>query len=253
MTCAADLFAAQGFVRVAGFMPAGAIPPCRAICDRVLDLWRQEHREAKGQKVTNIAYLTEARYFAGREDDLVALLELVADPRILDLLRAIGFTAPRFHNTQYFMESDGPAWDGNWHRDTQFMAPDAEVERRRLTAGGQSVHFRIAFVDDGALDYVPGSERRWDSAAELAVRRTEAETVRRGADMPGAVALPLGAGDALLFHAWGIHRGRYAPQPVRRTLDIIYTDRRMDWSPPAAAIDPETIARLRPEARDLFT
>ncbi len=253
MIDAATRFAADGYAIIPGFMGTTQIARYRAICDRILAQWRAEHPEAAGQRTTNMAYLTDPRYFAEYEEELVALLKLIADPRVVDLLHAVGFETPLFHNTQYFMESDELAWPGMWHRDTQFMAPNPDTERERME-GSHSVHFRIAFIEDAALDYVPRSERRWDEPAELAIRLHEDDNVRRESAMPGAVAVPLKAGDAALFHAWGIHRGRYAPLPVGRSLDIIYADRRVAWAPPSAMdhIGPRVAWRLGPEARRFF-
>ena len=62
------------------------------------------------------------------------------------------------------------------------------------------IHFRVAFVRDSQLEYVPASERRWDLAGELEIRKG---TKPRHSDMPGSKKIELGAGDACLFHAWG--------------------------------------------------
>lgn len=73
--------------------------------------------------------------------------------------------------------------------------------------------------------------------------------------MPGGMALPLKAGDALLFHAWSIHRGRYVATQPRRTLDIIYgIGTPMDWSPamPSCIRDPRVMEALSPNARAFY-
>ena len=73
--------------------------------------------------------------------------------------------------------------------------------------------------------------------------------------MPGSKKIELGAGDACLFHAWGIHRGTYRADVPRRTLDIIY-----GWGgacdycppPPMCFTDQDLLARLSPSARNFF-
>ena len=76
-------------------------------------------------KASNIAYLTERRrYFRAQEGDLLRLLEFVADPRIVSLLSHLSGEVPLFHNTQYFYNPARLSWDGDWHRDTQFLAPE---------------------------------------------------------------------------------------------------------------------------------
>ena len=111
----------------------------REICDRVLEQWLSEN---EGEAGSNMAFLTEPRYFRDPERDLIDLLELIADPRIFDILRALSGQEPLFHNTQYFFEQRRKSWSGDWHRDTQFLADGPELEQQRMR-GNTGVHFRI--------------------------------------------------------------------------------------------------------------
>ena len=191
----------------------------RAACDRAERTWRNGlPAPRRDSPLSNMAYLTDPRWYDDRRVP-AEILQFVADRSVLDLIEAITGGAPLFHNTQYFMEQRGADWEGEWHRDTQFLAPDAATERRHI-AESTGVHFRVALEDDPWLRIVPGSHRRWDTAQEWAIRREG----RRG-DPVGAVAVPLKAGDAMLFHAWSIHQGLYRRQPARRTLDVIYMTR----------------------------
>jgi hypothetical protein len=73
--------------------------------------------------------------------------------------------------------------------------------------------------------------------------------------MPGRRKIELEAGDACLFHAWGIHRGTYRADVPRRTLDIIYGWGGVcDYSPPPPMCftDRDLLARLSPGARNFF-
>lgn len=229
----------NGWVRLPGFLAPAEIARLRRACDRALGAWEAE-TGGRPADATNMADLTEARYFEGVEGELAAILAFAADPRILDLLEEASGAPALFHNTQYFFEQPERSWAGAWHRDTQFMAADAETERARM-ASGAGAHFRVAFLADDRLEIVPGSHARWDDENELAIRR-------RGADaaMPGARRLALAPGDALLFHGWSIHRGDYGPRP-RRTLDVIYDlNGPCEWAPPRPSClrNPEILARL---------
>ena len=256
----AGRFRREGWVRFPGFLASAERAALAPLCERILDQWlARRAARSDSTRQTNLAYLTDPRYFAGRPDDLVRLLEFVADPRILAILGAVGGAVPVFHNTQLFHNPPEPDWAGPWHRDTQFLARDPALERERM-ARFTSVHFRVAFEDDARLQFVPGSERRWDTAEEESIRRGGNPEAAASDDMPKAATLAMKAGDALLFHAWGIHRGRrYGAAPRRRTLDIIYMwGAENDWAPAHAtcfadeAARTAILARLSPHARAFF-
>ena len=242
-------WAESGLVVIPEFLEQRETSELRRICDQVL---QQAVTEAPERASTsNIAYLTERRYFRSREGDLLRLLEFIADQRILSLLNHLSGQVPLFHNTQYFYHPSSMSWDGDWHRDTQFLAPESALERERMKQH-TGVHFRVAFLADSQLEYVPGSEQRWDVPAELEIRRG---AQRNRPDMPGRRKIELAPGDACLFHAWGIHRGTYRADIPRRTLDIIY-----GWGgacdyfppPPMCFTEPDLLARLSPGARNFF-
>ena len=244
----ADNWRAHGFAVIPGFLAAQEIDQLRHICDHVLDQAIEENSRLAA--VRNIAYLTERRYFPSREDDLLRLLEFITDDRIVSLLSHIAGEMPLFHNTQYF-HNPTKSHDGEWHRDTQFLAPDETLEQQRMKQH-TGVHFRVAFLPDRQLEYVPGSEQRWDTAEELSIRKGNNPT---RPDMPGRTTIDLAPGDACLFHAWGIHRGTYRSEIPRRTLDIIYGWGGLcDYAPPPAMCltDVDLLARLSPCARKFF-
>ena len=239
----------SGLVVIPRFLDSREILDLRRICDQVL---RKAIAEAPDRaNVSNIAFLTERRYFRSSEADLLRLLEFIADKRIITLLTHLAGELPLFHNTQYFYNPVGTSWDGDWHRDTQFLAPDVALEQQRMKLH-TGVHFRVAFLADSQLEYVPGSERRWDLPDELGIRKGSHPS---RPDMPGRRKIELGPGDACLFHAWGIHRGTYRADIPRRTLDIIY-----GWGgacdycppPPMCFTDQDFVARLSSSARKFF-
>lgn len=244
---APDSFARMGFAVFPRFLAAPQIASLRNACDRVLE----RQRAHGGADTTNIAYLTDARWHDDDGIDRVTLLEFIASPRVTTVITsAVG--APSFHNTQYFMEPRSRSWIGQWHRDCQFLVgTPAQEDTVRAQACG--VHFRVALVDDDHLEYVPGSEQRADTPTERAVR-WQADSQAPPQDLPSALRLSLRAGDALLFHAWGIHRGRYVASRPRRTLDLIYNI----GAPPAgcprdAFAQPVPLTGLSPTARAFFT
>jgi hypothetical protein len=244
----AEKWQAQGFAVIPNFLAAHEIGPLRRICDHVLQQAIEEDPRRAGAR--NIAYLTEQRYFRSREDDLLQLLEFIADDRIVTVLRHLAGEMPLFHNTQYFYDPM-QSHDGEWHRDTQFLAPDGVLERVRIKQH-IGVHFRVAFLPDRQLEYVRRSERRWDTPEELSIRKGAHPT---HSDMPGRTRIELAPGDACLFHAWGIHRGTYRAEIPRRTLDIIY-----GWGgvcdyappPPMCFTDRALLLQLSPTARKFF-
>ncbi len=209
----------RGYVVLPRFMGWRDRERLRAACDRAERSWRNGlPPQRRDGPLSNMAYLTSPRWYDDRRVP-AEILEFVAEPSVLDLIGAITGGVPLFHNTQYFMEQQGADWDGEWHRDSQFLAADAAAEKRDIAAT-TGVHFRIALAGDPWLRIVPGSHRRWDTAREWAIRRE-----RAGGDPVGAVSVPLRAGDALLFHSWSIHQGLYRREPARRTFDVIYMTR----------------------------
>lgn len=181
------------------------------------------------EDATNIAYLTEERYFRDNPQDLYTLLEFVADRRITTILQGLSGEVPLFHNTQYFYSPATKSWDGMWHRDTQFLAKIPDLKKQRLFGPYTGAHFRIAFVANRQLQYVPGSHKRWDTAEEYRIRKGE----NASAEIPHSRVIELNTGDACLFHAWGIHRGKYRQATNRRTLNIIYGwGGHCDYGPP---------------------
>jgi hypothetical protein len=227
----------------------------RQICDPIIGLFYAEHggRTNIGKGIS-IQYLTEPRYFKQRRGDLLELLEFIADRRVLHVMRSLGEGAVLFHNSQYFVEQATENWDGIWHRDSQFEAQDPEQERARIQRS-TGVHFKFALEKDHWFEYVPGSHRRWDSDAELAIRRSPDPSRRNQPDMPGRVRAVLEPGDAMVSHSFMIHRACYRTEPLRRTLDIVYhLGQACEYiRPPATCFDdPTLLSELSDQAREFF-
>src|SRR5215210_4219059 len=146
----AENWRSQGFAIIRNFLSTQEINTLRRICDHVLEQSIEE--EPRRAAARNIAYLTERRYFESHEADLLQLLEFIADDRIVSLLSHIAGEIPLFHNTQYF-HNPTQSHDGEWHRDSQFLAPEEGLERQRMKQH-TGVHFRIAFLPDRPLEYI---------------------------------------------------------------------------------------------------
>ncbi|HEY9696103.1 MAG TPA: phytanoyl-CoA dioxygenase family protein [Trichocoleus sp.] len=124
----------QGFCVFPQFLSQERVERLREICDRVLEQWLNRLPAAsRNAPFANMAYLREPDYFRTNAEDLLELLEFIAAPEILEILTSIASAPLLFNNTQYFFNNPlSPSWEGEWHRDTQFLAPDPELEQKRM-------------------------------------------------------------------------------------------------------------------------
>lgn len=239
----------NGFFVVSNALSRVEWMPIRQTCDRIHAQVIAEQPEYAN--ATNIAFLTEPRYFEGRRSELITLLEFIAHPNLLALLRAIAPEPPLFHNTQYFVNPNGRSWEGAWHRDTQFGVTDAAEEQRRM-AQVTGIHVRVAFEPDEQLEIVPGSHHRWDTPEESAIRSGPQPDA---AEMPGRYRIQLDPGDICVFHAWSIHRGTYSAATPRCTFDIIYGLAGVaDWAIPTPTCfqNADLLSALAPNAQAFY-
>lgn len=246
-------YARDGLVVVRRLFDARRVAELREVCDEIFGQWVAESEDpSRAADYTNMAYLTEPRFLAGRPRRRAVLLGAVADERVLDVVVNLFGRELPFLNTQYFFEPASHTRGGDWHRDQQFGAPDEATERARMAAV-TGVHAHLALAPDDHLEYVPGSHARWDTPAELRIRRGLDGAARNSDAMPGARRVVLDAGDAVFFSPWGIHRGRYVAARPRRTLDVIYSTPG-DWftPPPTCFLRPGALEDLSPRARAFF-
>ena len=128
----------------------------------------------------------------------------------------------------FFMDPLVDGRDGHWHRDTQFLFKQEEVEKREVAKAGASgvgMQMQIALVRSDDLEVVPGTHLRWDTPEEYAIRRLDGGRNKRSNSMPGAVRVDLDVGDAVAFNPVMLHRGRYRTEKLRRTILTAYTPR----------------------------
>jgi hypothetical protein len=221
---------AQGFVVVPGLIKAGRATHLCATCDAILAQWRacdpQTGQPGEQPDATVMRHLNHPAYFASRRTGLIKVLEAAADAHVLDVAQTIFGEAPLFRCTSLFFNPSGIHLDGNWHRDAQFMTQTDDEERTMIANagdGGSGMQLQIALVASEDIEVVPGSHLRWDTPAEYAIRKADGGRHNRSNAMPGAVRISQQPGDAVIFNAMAIHRGRYYAEVLRRTLMLTYT------------------------------
>lgn len=200
------------------------------ICDAILNQWRTENPETGkpggASDATVMRHLNHPGYFTTSTEGLGELMDAVAHPQVLNIARTILGEEPLFRCTSFFFNPLENGRDGNWHRDSQFGTPDENKEKAilaQLSQSGDSIQMQIPLVPSDDVEVVPGSHLRWDTPAEFAIRKGDGGQHNRSNHMPGALRLALNPGDAALFNPYGIHRGRYHADRLRRTLMLTYT------------------------------
>jgi hypothetical protein len=207
----------------------------REACESVLLRFRAELELSDPQKA-NAAYsmrhLNDLRWHPEHKEHWKTIMEIVADPRCLGPVEQIFRGPSLFRTTSLFFNPRAGKMDGHWHRDRQFTSEsEDEVRqyfedlRRHQDAEKNGIQFQIALVDNDDIEYVPFSANRYDSPEEYYYRCADDRTHCREEGMPNAMRISQRAGDAVLFNANGLHRGRYHCDKPRCTLMLTYTPR----------------------------
>ncbi|MBA3845302.1 MAG: phytanoyl-CoA dioxygenase family protein [Planctomycetes bacterium] len=260
-----DLWQRDGCIVVPAIFAADRIARLRGICDAVRTRWLERDPQTglpggDPASITAMRHLNHPDYHRDRPEALVDLLEACADEAVLSVLRVVWREEPLFRCTSLFFNPTVQSTEGNWHRDCQFGRPEAEDERahilaqRARAAGG--VQIQIALVANDDLEFVPGSQSRWDDDEELRVRRSDA-FAHATEPLPGALRLALQPGDAAFFDPMGLHRGRYHADRPRRSLMLTYTPTSMpasDWfSAQPWCLEPGYLDDVSPATHAFFT
>ncbi|MGB3190604.1 MAG: phytanoyl-CoA dioxygenase family protein [Limnoraphis sp.] len=243
----------KGYFVVPKLLESSVVNELKLICDRILDQWINESRSpSEAANLTNMAFLTEPRYFLRYPEQLTQLLNIISDDSILNIIEYIFNVPLLFHNTQYFFNPANKTQSGDWHRDQQFDAKTEAIEKLRMqnTIG---IHVHIAFLPDHNLEYISGSNRRWDSPEEFKIRKGLNGQPKNLDNIPNSTRIHLEIGDAVFFDAWGIHRGNYIAEIPRRTFDIIYGTI-PDWytPPPTCFLQENILAEFTPRKQLFF-
>lgn len=225
-----DNWRTLGYAIVPGLISPTRAAELRAICDGILAQWRARDPQtgAPGDKpdATVMRHLNHPDYFRQHPQWFAPLMDAVADAGVRDVAHVVFGEEPMFRCTSLFFNPSGIELDGNWHRDSQFGAPDDDAERgviAKAGADGAGMQLQIALLPSDDIEVVPGSHLRWDTPDEYAIRKADGGTHNRANHMPQAVRVRQAPGDAVLFNAMAIHRGRYYASVPRRTLMLTYT------------------------------
>jgi len=105
-----------------------------------------------------------------------------------------------------------------WHRDLQYSGLDETEQQHQLTTL-LDLHLRVPLLAELGFELIPGSQRRWDTERERAVR-LERGNCRSSEDPPAGRRFDMNPGDLLIFHAHMPHRGNYALNKERLSFDI---------------------------------
>lgn len=151
-----------------------------------------------------------------------------------------GILGPTHHQSDIMgvlLEPEQDAWCTHWHRDWGYNTAHIDLEAFFKAASNLKIfnQFNAALYDDHSFWAVPGSHDRRDTEAERAafpsipppgpalhegmsgVER-EAACLGYARRMPGAVPVPLFAGDVAFYRACQWHLGNYIPYTRRATL-----------------------------------
>ena len=175
------------------------------------------------------------------------LIEAMCGVRIREVTESI-LGPSRLAVVSFLFNPSEQAWDGPWHRDSQYLLPQ-EPERQVaiVTAPTWSVQWNVPLYEDAALWVVSGSGERWNSPEE------EALIAGKEKAAPGAIQVVLQPGEGVAYTPYMIHRGLYRPHPPRATLHFAYV-RKQEADPQIPVlrpdVPPEALEALSPQARE---
>lgn len=207
----------QGFVHLPRLFAESDLIPLRKVLTVFHSRWLRQEEAAYARGAINSAYLTDRDLLGTGERR--CLFGVIGGVGIAQVLQAVFSEGPAFLNTQLFFNPKNPAQSNYWHRDIQYTGLPLDEQQAQLSRI-HVIHLRLALRDEPGLELVPGTHRRWDTEEEFAVRMGQG---RRTSDpLSGAQAVPLAAGDLLVFSANMLHRGLYGMN--RFAFDMLFCD-----------------------------
>ncbi|MDM7860944.1 phytanoyl-CoA dioxygenase family protein [Alteromonas sp. ASW11-36] len=228
-------FAESGFVKIPGFLNPKECQRLLKVVHRFHSLWMEENLQYFHQGVINSSNLTKGNVLD--DEQRLVLFKLISSDSLVSLVQPLLNTRPRFMGTQLFFDPYDVQQANYWHRDGQYHL-DLEQQKQALI-DQQVVHCRIALLQEKGIEVIPGTHKRWDTDTELAVRLEQGGRVK--SDMlPNSQAVPLDAGDLLIFSANMLHRGLYGNG--RYALDILYCDDKPELT---AFVQPDSLPSAR--------
>jgi hypothetical protein len=230
-----------GYTVFRGIVPPSLVADLRRACERGREQARERHG-AQAQRFQPVArYDLDLEPFAAFRD-LPELREAVA--RVLSPRH----TYCDVNLIGVLIEPAERPWCTKWHRDWRDNAPFLDLAEWEAVFYDRDYlnQSNCALYWDPSFWAVPGSQLRGDLAPERALfpdrpipppdlEGLSAEAAERAAlayaqRMPGAVPIPLDAGDFCLYRSTLWHLGNYVPYCRRATLhDFIDTPEYLAW------------------------
>jgi hypothetical protein len=128
------------------------------------------------------------------------------------------------NNASVLAANKGVKYDLGWHRDV-IQIPEEEIKDELFSKERfhNSVQINLPLYDEDALWVVPGSHHRSNLPEEEKVFEGSKHYSPKGLPMPGSIAVPLKAGQAVFYNNNLIHRGYTQEVMVpRRTVHMGY-------------------------------
>ncbi len=219
---------ADGFIVARNLIPVAGAAEILTACEHAKESWSrcEAHygRSVADDTIASMRHVNHPAYYPDNPDGYRSVANVVGDHRIVDLVANVLGERPAYFCTTYWFNPRAGGRQGGWHRDSQFQAGSDEEERAALALPGRvAVHLQLALVPSEDVEVVPGSHLRWDTPEEHAIRKAVISRAWESDQMPSAVRVRLGAGDALVLDPRTIHRGRYLVESPRRTLMVSYS------------------------------
>ncbi|MBU0911021.1 MAG: phytanoyl-CoA dioxygenase family protein [Gammaproteobacteria bacterium] len=235
-----DDYEKNGYLVLKSFFSETELYELRQVVSHFHEEWKLQNAQFYAESAINSAYLTAEKYLKASERE--SLFRFIGSGKLMTIVTSIMGDRPAFMNTQLFFDPVNKAQRNYWHRDTQYHL--SIEQQQQALSGPKVVHFRIPLFDEPGIELIPGSHQRWDSDEELYVR-LEQNGRKNYNELSSGVAVPLNAGDLLIFSASMIHRGLYGRD--RLSLDILFCDpvpELMKFVDDSSLPSPEIVAKL---------
>ena len=215
-----DQMLEHGFLIAPGVLSPELLAELRDVTDRLLAATTAEERELYKYQGSNIRIAWQDPVFA----------RLLAWPATLDLIRALGFPDPKIWDG-YILSKPAKAPPLYWHQDWPYWSEpiSAEPDAAQIVV---LYYLTETTRENGCLRVLPGSHRRRMPLHDVLGDAHSEATYKADlnsplfADHPGAIDVPVGAGDAIVFDARLLHcaRGNQTDH-VRTGITTLYLPR----------------------------
>lgn len=219
MLALSSQFQRTGYVHVPGFADRSTLLALQAIANHFHHHWLQQNQPLFVAGAINSSGLTDGRYLNTQQRH--TLFEFIGSNHLVKLVRAVLKKSSTFLNTQLFFDPATAQQANYWHRDPQYHLNEQQ-QQAALIHGPEVIHCRLALKPEYGVELIPGSHHQWDTEEERQIR-LQLNGYQNHHALSNGVALPLAAGDLLVFSANMIHRGLYGLD--RLALDIMFCEK----------------------------